>query len=124
MERVTPTPPTQLRIGHLNYTVTIDRTALDRETAEQGIPRRAGASHSATQLIELTDDMAPDYAAETLLHEILHQCLRVTAVDPDNDAKAGLDNVEERAVSAIAGPLLSALRDNPELITYLLGDDD
>jgi hypothetical protein len=56
-----------------------------------------------------------DYARATLLHEILHACIRGS--DPTLD-----DEHEETAVAAITGPLLAALRDNPELIDYLIGD--
>lgn len=112
--------PSTLRIGHLTYAVTRDDEHLDRESVTNRTPKYAGLSNSAEQRITIRTALADDYEAETLLHEVLHSCLRVSGVDPDNDAAARLEDVEERAVAAIAGPLLATLRDNPELVDYLL----
>lgn len=115
--------PTQIRIGHLRYTITVDDDLINAESVKDGV-KYAGLSQSSKQAIVLRKDNPPDYQAETLLHEIIHQCLRVTGVDPDEDAKANVVDVEERAVKAIAGPLLRVLRDHPELVAYLVNDDD
>jgi hypothetical protein len=56
-----------------------------------------------------------DYARATLLHEILHACIRSS--DPTLD-----DEHEETVVAAITGPLLSMLRDNPDVLDYLTED--
>jgi hypothetical protein len=56
-----------------------------------------------------------DYARATLLHEILHACVRSS--DPTLD-----DEHEETVVAAMTGPLLSMLRDNPEVVDYLMDD--
>lgn len=127
MTHVSAPLPSALRIGHLTYRVVQDDAVL----GEHSVRSRgdfAGWSHSGTQQITLGSravraggaPLGPDYVAETLLHEVLHSCLRVAACDPDADARAGLDDVEERAVSALSGPLLAALRDNPQLIAFLL----
>jgi hypothetical protein len=56
-----------------------------------------------------------DYARATLLHEILHACIRSS--DPTLD-----DEHEETVVAAMTGPLLSMLRDNPDVLDYLTED--
>jgi hypothetical protein len=56
-----------------------------------------------------------DYARATLLHEILHACIRSS--DPTLD-----DEHEETVVAAMTGPLLSMLRDNPDVLDYLTDD--
>jgi hypothetical protein len=56
-----------------------------------------------------------DYARATLLHEILHACVRSS--DPTLD-----DEHEETVVAAITGPLLAMLRDNPDVLDYLTDD--
>jgi hypothetical protein len=56
-----------------------------------------------------------DYARATLLHEILHACVRSS--DPTLD-----DEHEETVVAAMTGPLLSMLRDNPDVLDYLTDD--
>jgi hypothetical protein len=120
---VTTPPPTRLRIGHLTYTVTEDDAAVaERSVSEHG--DYAAYSRQSTQQIVLgtrqgQDNFGADYRAENLLHEVLHSCLRVAACDPDRDAKAGVEDVEERTVSALAGVLLATLRDNPDLPTWL-----
>jgi hypothetical protein len=56
-----------------------------------------------------------DYARATLLHEILHACVRSS--DPTLD-----DDHEETVVAAITNPLLAMLRDNPDVVDYLLSE--
>jgi hypothetical protein len=119
--------PDRIRIGHLTYTVSADDAAV-REHGVRNQGNYSGWSSAVRQVIALatvsTNDgnapFGPDYRRETLLHEVIHSCLRAAACDPDEDAKAGVGDVEERAVAAMSGPLLAALRDNPALTDYLL----
>jgi len=114
-----PAPiPSSLRVGHATYSVAVDTAQIHEANTDAG-SNLAGFSNGASQRIVLREDNAPDYQAETLLHEVLHQCLRVSSCRPDDDSKAGLPDVEERAVAAMAGPLLAVLRDNPGLVAYL-----
>ena len=121
--------PTSIRIGHLTVQLVID----DALVAEHSVRERAdfaGWSSASLQLIALTSKatrtgdrpIGPDYQRETLLHEVLHLCLRVAGVDPDQDAKANVEDVEERAVNSMAGPLLDTLRRNPGLLAYLTAE--
>ena len=71
-----------------------------------------GACDMESMVIAVDPGKAEDYARATLLHEILHACVR--ASDPNLD-----DDQEEAAVAAITGPLLSTLRDNPDIVEYL-----
>jgi hypothetical protein len=118
-----PSIPARLRIGHVHYVVHHSDAHIN-EVSFHASRQYAGYSNGAQCLIGVREDMHPDVEAETLLHEILHQCLRVTATDPDKDAQAGCQDIEERTVAALAGPLLSTLRDNPALLTYLLHRKD
>ena len=113
--------PQRLRIGHLVYTVTTTEAFV--HSPESPTEDLNGWSHDYAQRIEVSTGGGPENTRTTVLHEILHQCLRVTGCDPDADAKANLEDVEERAVSAIAGPLLATLRDNPDLVDYLTESD-
>ncbi|WP_329492529.1 hypothetical protein OG618_37180 (plasmid) [Kitasatospora sp. NBC_01246] len=113
-----PPVPGRLRVGHLLYTVVLDNAVINEENTRSQ-RTLSGYSDSTEQRIALRADLAPDYEAEVVVHEVLHQCLRVAGIDPDADAAAGLKDVEERTVNALAGPLLAALRDNPALIDYL-----
>ena len=54
-----------------------------------------------------------DYARVTLLHEILHAAIRSS--DPNIESEA-----EEMAVASMTGPLLATIRNNPEVMAYLM----
>ncbi len=121
--------PAKLRIGHLTYRVVQD----DHLVAEHSVRKQGdyvGWSSASVQTIAFgskatnhgNEPLGADYCRETLLHEVLHQCLRVTDCDPDRDAKAGVEDVEERTVAAMTGPLLAVLRDHPELVAWLTAD--
>ncbi len=120
-------PPTRLRIGHLTYTVTEDDAAVaERSVSEHG-DYAAYSQHSTQRIVLGTrhngHDFGPDYRVENLLHEVLHCCLSVADCKPDRDAKADVEDVEERTVAAMAGVLLATLRDNPDLVRWLTATD-
>lgn len=119
---MSPAIPATVTIGHLRYRVDVDRAVIDKASVKAQCTL-AGVSNASEQRIGLHPDNAPDYQAETLLHEVLHQCLRVAGCDPDEDAKANVADVEERAVRAMSGPLLDTLRRNPDLVSYLTTPD-
>ncbi len=116
--------PTSLRIGHLTYVVTEDDAAIAEQSVADQSSYAAYSRHTAQQILLGTrldgHDYGPDYQVENLLHEVLHCCLSVADCKPDRDARANVEDVEERTVSALAGVLLATLRDNPGLVEYLL----
>lgn len=101
--------PRRLRIGHLAYRVRVDRQRCEDEESE------AVSSGNLAQIL-VRGDRPHLCEAESLLHEVLHQALFVAGVDNRDDARVE----EERLVRAMTGPLLGALRDNPDLVAYLL----
>jgi hypothetical protein len=117
--------PESIRIGHL----TIRIVESDQLVAEHSVKDRGdyiGYSSPSTQLIavgtksiKMNTPIGEDYKRETVLHEVLHLCFRVTDCDPDRDAEANLKDIEERAVAAMSGPLLGVLRDNPDFVAWL-----
>lgn len=74
-----------------------------------------GACDMESMSIAVDPGKHEDYARATLLHEILHACIRSS--DPTLD-----DEHEETVVAAMTGPLLSMLRDNPDIVEYLMDD--
>ena len=74
-----------------------------------------GACDMGSMSIAVDPGKHEDYARATLLHEILHACIR------SSDPRLDEDN-EETVVAAMTGPLLSMLRDNPEVVDYLMDD--
>jgi hypothetical protein len=105
-----PKLPKTLRIGHLTYTVKAD----NKRCEEKDI---VGESSGNECLIVLRDDFPHDTVSDTLLHEVLHQCLFAAGVVPRGKE---LDT-EERWVRSMTGPLLVALRENFDLLPFLLG---
>ncbi|OLT26528.1 hypothetical protein BJF83_20805 [Nocardiopsis sp. CNR-923] len=110
--------PDRVRVGHLHLQVLIDQGAIDAASEERDGPL-SGYSDAEQQRIVLAPGAGPDFEAETLLHELLHMCLRVSGRDPNEDAKAEVDDIEESTVNSMSGPLLAILRDNPDLVAYL-----
>lgn len=110
-------PPKKIKIGPYDYTVTTAPEAMDRQGQENS-DHLDGFSNCARQVIGLHTTtlmghaVGEDYRRSTLLHEILHQCIAVAGADIPED-------VEERAVRAIEGPLYQTLRENPDLLAYL-----
>lgn len=102
---VEPTLPKTLRIGHETYRIVNDPKACEAEDAN-------GITVPDERTITIRGDRPTDKVREALLHETLHGCLDASV--------AGLPvKTEERIVNAITGPLLVALRDNPELVAFL-----
>lgn len=115
--------PSLLRIGSKRYTVARDDAACDQVAGDLGFSVD-GASNAAHAMIVLREGRPHDSDAETLLHEILHQCFRASGCWPD-DIKPGRSGVtvEEQLVAALTGPLLGVLRDNPALVSFVTRAD-
>ena len=93
---------------------------VNRESVEQHTSL-AGFSSMRHQVIATRPNDGPDYMADTVLQNCQIKCLRASGVDLDDDVQAGLtEGVEERFIKAATGPLLQTLRDNPELLDYLI----
>lgn len=101
--------PKRIRIGHLRYRVRVDRQRCEDESSE------ALSSGNLAEIV-VRGDRPHGSGADSLLHEVLHQALFVSGADLRGDDS----EVEERLVRAMTGPLLAALRDNPDLTAYLL----
>jgi hypothetical protein len=76
-----------------------------------------GVTLGLTDVPKLRITLAPGQAAgqarETLLHEMLHALWSSCALDQDEDE-------QERIVNSLAPWLLTALRENPDLLAFLL----
>ena len=72
-----------------------------------------GSCDMESLTIAIDAGRAEDYGRSTLLHEILHACVRSS--DPTLE-----EDHEEVVVAAITNPLLSMLRGNPDVVRYLL----
>jgi len=72
-----------------------------------------GSCDLSSMTIAVDPGKSEDYARVTLLHEILHAAIRSS--DPNIESEA-----EEMAVASMTGPLLATIRNNPEVMAYLM----
>jgi hypothetical protein len=122
--------PDRVRIGPLTYRIMWDAAEIEAAApnSDRGTMWAAFSNHERL-IIGLNPDHAPDAQRHSLIHEILHCCLRMSGVWPDAYARTAMSarrtdvDVEEHTVSGLAGPLLGVLRDNPEILAWLAGDE-
>lgn len=130
-ERVTAIPK-RIKIGSARYRVLMDAEEIKRvsDEADTGADGEWVAfSDHVKLIIALNPAHADDANRHSLVHEILHCCLRQSGAWPNSyarlvDEARGRDDgspVEEFTVSAMSGPLLSVLRENPKLLAFLRG---
>lgn len=113
------TLPAEVTVGHRTYRVVRDSAVVDAHQPEGGSWQ--AFSDPRDQLIAVRSDSGPDDEADSVLHEVLHQCLRASGCWPGQVRPSREVDLEEIVVAAISGPLLRALRDNPALVAYLVG---
>ena len=104
--------PRRLRIGNHRYDVIGDTIGLVGDHAEN-----RGSTVNETLTIAIDARSPLSNQQETLLHEVLHACWDNTAISAHE-----VDEHQEIVVTALAPPLLAALRANPTLIDFLTGD--
>jgi hypothetical protein len=102
--------PKKIKIGCHDYNV---GTVEGLVTLDEEPDTAWGLSVYASQSILLEKDMTKSFKREVLLHEILH-CVMLNA-----GGHLGCED-EELVIRTIAPSLLAVLRENPELIEYLL----
>lgn len=96
--------PRTIRVGPMTYKVTYDPLLQDA----------VGETKAEKLTIKLRPGQAPDYEADTLLHEVLHAVMTHAPIDLTTEQ-------EEHVCLAIAPVLLDTLRRNPKFTDYLLG---
>ena len=97
-----PAFPQRVQVGAITYTLTYDATMGD-----------LGETQPDKQRIALRPGQAPDYLADTVLHELLHAMLAHTPLD--------LTHEQEEAICLTLAPaLLDTLRRNAALADFLL----
>ena len=97
--------PTVVRVGYRDYAI----IEWDRKDAASS--DRYGECDKANAIIRVSTDYGALKAANTLLHEVLHACFDVAAIEGDDP--------EERTVTSLANVLAQVIRDNPDLVAYL-----
>jgi Zn-dependent peptidase ImmA (M78 family) len=104
--------PKELKVGGKTYAIT-----WDQESWEASNQEGYGYSNHRHSRISINPNQSTMEKADTLLHEMLHCCL--AQVGNMNNYKV-LDELEEHVVTTTTPWLLTALRDNPDIVKYLL----
>lgn len=118
--------PDAVRIGHRMYEI-VYLTDQEWRTADYGDNR--GITLHAVGRIALLLDYDGDIVCEavlreTLLHEVLHACTNSSMLwnTWDHMKDYEWNHAEEAIVGAMSPLALGMLRDNPEVLAYLLDD--
>lgn len=98
--------PRRVKIGFRDFDVQM------RTTQEMNEERALGLCVADRAVIFLDEGLDPQLMAETLLHETLHAVWHVQCLP------AKLD--EEKAVTGLSKGLAGVLRDNPELVKFII----
>jgi len=99
--------PERVRVGGVWYRVVLEEEMV----SEEGIELLGQHDYGRLQL-RLSLATEPELRPFVLFHEVLHACITVCGGD---------SRQEEALVTGLAHVLLQALRENPELLRYLLG---
>lgn len=99
--------PGSVRIGGVRYRVVVEEELVSEEGVEL-----LGQHDYGRLLLRLSLAADPELRPFVLLHEILHACVTVSGGD---------SHQEEALVAGLSHVLLQVLRENPDLVRYLLG---
>lgn len=94
----------KVRIGYLEFTI--------KEFPEGFGLRLDGETNFTRQTIHIDQNNSPEVRANTLLHEIMHVCWSMAALNDEDK--------EERIVTALANGLSQVIRDNPDAAAYII----
>lgn len=100
------TPPTRVKIGAHSWKV----SELVEIEADQWL---FGRTRPRWSLIEITKGQSASQKRDTVLHEVLHAIIEQGSTFIE-------DHVEEALVRDISPLLLGVLRENPNLLKFLL----
>ena len=103
-------PPKLIFLGAADYEVK-QRKMIDNN---RGL---LGATDNEDTTIYIKRCQSPSSKRDTLLHEVLHALIWLSGYN--HSTRLSFEK-EERLVRSLAPWILAALRDNPELVRYLL----
>lgn len=115
--------PTHVDVGPWRLEVIVDRSAIDR-AGQEGRRILTGSYQPRDGHVLIEPDLPHDLEVETLVHELLHALLDLTAMgsasNDDGDGAVLRPDTEELVVRALSPALLDMLRRNADLVAYLL----
>jgi hypothetical protein len=126
---VSPRPET-VKVGPLLYWVQWDSDLVKARSEGRTGPDEEWAAFSDHErlVIGINPGHGPGAQRQSLLHEVLHCCLRMAGCWPDQYATVWVKarevgpGPEEMTVSALAAPMVQVLGENPHLLAWLRDD--
>lgn len=112
--------PTSLKVGWMDFEVRYlddDQWHADPNLGDGDGGQCDGAR--AVISVRLAEGQHDIHVKEILLHETLHACFYACGITINDDLRTYPD-IEEGVVARIAPFMLSVLRDNPDLATFLM----
>lgn len=104
--------PSALRISPHNWSVKWSHAEVLKFAPDNDA---AGITDHGSLTVAVNPGKAEDYNRLTLLHEILHVCARTA------DLRLSYEQ-EEQFVAGVTSPLLDFLRQNPEVLAYIIAE--
>lgn len=106
--------PSSIQVGPYRFTIIEDEATYNRKVVEDDANTWGTIEYGRLRII-LNPNQAPDHKRVTLLHELLHGVEDISDQAHDNT---------EKVIRQLAAPLLDVLRRNPELVAYLLEQEE
>lgn len=130
---LSPPMPSSVKVGPIRYRIMTDAAEIKRISDEADIGSESewvAFSDHDNAIIGINPNHDDDVNRVSVVHELLHCTLRLSGVWPNAYARIvdsargehGGYSVEEATISGMAGPLQGVLRDNPDLVAWLLSD--
>lgn len=110
--------PDSVWIGPFLIKIIWDSGLLAKDAQESGMPSLAGISDGSNLYIILDERLPEPKARDTLLHEIMHIMWYQAAI-------RNVENpTEEFIIDTMSLFLLTMMRNNPDVVAYLVGSND
>lgn len=115
--------PEKIKVGPVTYTVVVDEDEWMRLEHRSRERNGFGMTEHHTATIYLNPKDSETTQRQTLLHEALHAMMFVLMGSPNfRNLGDSQFNREERIARMFEGPLLQLLRDNEDMVAYLVLD--
>lgn len=115
----TPTLPKKIKIGTQIWEVTEQKRKHNSDFQDGTY----GYTIDKDNTIVLDAEMAPSIRRVTLLHELLHAIRYIFGGSYRPSKSTSYDEWEHYFIGIYEEPLLMVLKDNPELMEFLLAND-
>lgn len=112
--------PKTVKVGNITVKIIHNVAEMAKANIKHGNgDEKAGFMLEGEQQILIDPTLGPDIKADTLLHEVMHWIFYLSGGREFFSHKK-----EEQVISLLASGLHDTLKRNPELVAYLLGEEN